>query len=176
MDEPWRIIKLNWDHFDSLREIMLTALNEAPFAFSVDIDEYATKPKYWWNSYLAPFFDSSTGTVFAALDSQNKIIGIVGLLFNNSNRKKHICALVWLYVREEFRGKKIASSLISQCIRESEARKLKKISLMVNSTQLEAKKLYGKFDFKEAGELKNELCIAGKYYSVFIMEKELNYL
>ena len=175
MDKEWRIIKLDWGHFDSLKEVMLIALEEAPFAFSVDLDEYATKPVYWWNSYLSPFFDPSTGTIFAALDSQKKIVGIAGLLLNSSNRKKQRCSLVWLYVLKDYSGKKIASNLITVCIREAEIRKLKKITLMVNSTQVEAKNLYSKFEFKEAGELKNELYIAEKYYGVFIMERELNY-
>ena len=157
-----------------IKNLMLKALKEDPLAFSVTFEEYKDNSDSWWNSYLSPFFSNFYQTMILAKD-ENKISGMVGVIYDHKIRKKHIAAIVWFYVDPEYRklglGKKLMVTLTNDILKNSE---IKKLSLLVNEPQKQAIKIYKKLGFSKSGKLKNELNFNGQFYDVLIMEKMVN--
>ncbi len=93
----------------------------------------------------------------------------------NSNAKsKHIANIFGVYVKKEYRGQGIGKKLIENVLASVQnGQSIIKIRLTVNPEQKVAFNLYRSHGFKVVGELKQELCVANKFYDELIMEKFL---
>lgn len=158
------------EDYSEIKELMLSALKNDPFAFSTEHSEYVNNSEMWWNNYLFPYLYKSNAKLFIAKQVKNPI-GIIGIIYDSKERRKHVASLVWVYVESLYRGKGIASMLIDYALLDIKSKKtIKKVSLLVNNTQTNAINLYRKYGFVEVGQLKNELLIKDKYINEYIME------
>jgi ribosomal protein S18 acetylase RimI-like enzyme len=159
--------------FNDIKELMLQALQTDPFAFSTDHSEYANNSGAWWKNYLYPYLAEHEAVLFKAV-YQSKIVGIIGVIFNRGNRRKHIASIVWFYTNKDFRGQGVGKLLLDRSFKEiSINTHIKKVNLIVNSTQSNAVKMYSNAGFAIVGTLIKELYIENKYIDEYVME---NYL
>ncbi len=172
--KTFNITQAGPDDLHAIKELMLKALAEDPYAFSATYNEYNTNSDSWWNSYLNPFLTNFFQSMTIAKED-DKVVGMVGVMYDHKIRKKHIAAIVWFYIDKKARGlglgKKLINTLLEEIVQNPE---IKKLSLMVNQPQKKAIKIYIKLGFKKNGTLKNELNFDGKFHDVYIMEKILN--
>jgi RimJ/RimL family protein N-acetyltransferase len=168
------IRKANSNDFELIKRLMLIGLKEDPFAFSVSFSDYEINPDYWWHNYIDPFTHGYSQAMFVAIED-NQIVGMIGIIFDTKERKKHIGSIVWFYVENKYRGRGLGSKLLKQ-IEEYilSIKTISKLSLLVNSPQREAIRLYNKNGFSQSGILRNELKIDDKFFDVLIMEKLIN--
>lgn len=167
------IRKGNLADLESLRDMMLLALETDPDAFSVTLPEYQDNSMFWWESYLYPFLKEDQQTMYFGVED-GKIVSMGGVIYEDKSKKKHIASIVWLYTKPENRGKGYSKILMNEIFKDTKDRKhLRKISLMVAATQSQAVELYKKFGFDLNGVLKEELKSGNRYIDVYVMEKKI---
>lgn len=168
------IRKATFNDFLALKSLMLQGLKEDPFAFSVAFDEYCQNSETWWHSYIDGYLVGLRDAMFVAREEE-KIIGMVGVLFDSKARKRHIASVVWLYVASSSRGKGIGRALMEEVLKMISAMStISKVSLLVNSKQEQAIRMYSALGFKQNGMLERELNFDGEFVDTYIMEKLLS--
>lgn len=154
-------------------DAMILALQTDPLAFSSEWFELASTPKKALDSFILNYVDSTNNRMFLCTSKQ-KIVGFVGIIFNNRLRSKHIGEVYWLYVLEEYRNKKIAKKLMNMLLDHvAKYPDMKKLKLSVNAKQDIAIQFYKKLGFVEVGRLKDELVINSEFIDVILMEMYL---
>jgi ribosomal protein S18 acetylase RimI-like enzyme len=151
-----------WKEFKALR---LEALQHDPLAFGSSYEEEIKYPDKTWKERIKD-------TLFATLN--DKPVGMIVFLINPRIKLSHVAEIFGVYVKEEYRDKKIGKQLIESSInliRQSNS--VIKIKLTVTSVQDSAIKLYSSFGFEIAGRLHKELYYEDKFYDGIIMEKIL---
>lgn len=165
------IRKAELKDYSAIKNLMLIALKEDPTAFSVSFEEYEPNSEYWWMGYINPFLTSPYQEMFLSFDGDN-LEGMVGITYDNKQRKKHIASFVWFYVDKKKRGKGIGKALINKAMEVlSKNKEITKLSLLVVATQNKAIEIYKKNGFEINGTLKKELKIASEFFDVLMMEK-----
>lgn len=169
--DNYLVRRATFEDFDTLKSLMLGALESDPDAFSVTLDEYQDNSNLWWESYLYPFLADNQQDMFFGV-FEDAVVSMGGVIYEDKKKKSHIASLVWVYTIPEFRGKGFSKIIIKNILDEIQSRKdIKKISLMVAATQVSAVELYKKFGFDLNGVLKKELKSGDKFSDVYIMEK-----
>jgi ribosomal protein S18 acetylase RimI-like enzyme len=172
----FKIRKGNLSDLESLKDMMLLALETDPDAFSVTLPEYKDNSMFWWESYLYPFLTEDQQTMYFGVDD-GKIVSMGGVIYEEKEKKRHIASIVWVYTKPENRGHGYSKILMNEIFKAvKEQKHLRKISLMVASTQSSAVELYKSFGFDLNGVLKGELKSKDKYIDVYLMEKKINNL
>lgn len=164
------IKKATKDDFTNLKSLLLDALEKEPFAFSSDYSEYAVNRDYWWQNYLFGYLHEQNSCMFLVFKDEI-LLGCGGVIFNQQNRKKHIASIVWIYLDSTIRGIGIGKDLFSKIMEEIRLNKsIKKVNLMINTTQISALNLYKSFGFEVVGTLKKELILNDQFIDEYIME------
>jgi ribosomal protein S18 acetylase RimI-like enzyme len=170
MDKKISIKKVLPGDFEALKTFMLIALKEDPLAFSVNYEEYAFNSEEWWRSYLSAFL-YGYNTAFLIARDEDKIVGMIGVMYQKGLRRNHLATIVWFYVDKAYRGKKIGKSLMDSILDEVKQQKnIVKISLMMNVPQKNALSIYEKYGFKIVGTLEKEMRIGNQFFDEYIME------
>lgn len=157
----------------AIKNLMLKALQTDPTAFSTDYSDYANNSAIWWQNYLFNYLVKINAKMLIAKDD-DKLVAMIGVLFDSKNRRKHVASIVWFYVSPDARGAGLGNLLFSSLIKDIVSNPIiKKISLLVNTTQIEAIEIYKRYGFSVAGTLKNELLVNGEYIDEYVMEKYL---
>lgn len=168
-----QIIKLSLSRWEEYKNLRLEALRESPTAFQASPEEYDDKKDDYWQKKLK-CYQGIDGILFFAEDA-GKLVGMVGVDFNQRIKRKHAVTIVGMYVNQNYRGKGIATLLLDTAIKEIQQRKeIIKIDLDVNTENQVAINLYQKFGFEIVGTYHKELYVNGKYYDFYEMEKLLN--
>jgi len=170
MTSNTKITTLSINDWEPYKELRLHALKDAPLAFSSSFEDALNKVDGHWMGHLKD--DKMSISLFAK--SGGKLVGMGAAIFDKKRKTRHIAELVGFYVNPDYRGQGIASKLIEEIIKRIQERpEIKKIKLSVITTQKAGVKLYEKYDFKIAGELKKEFALDGKHYDMYIMERIL---
>jgi ribosomal protein S18 acetylase RimI-like enzyme len=149
-----------WREFKALR---LEALQNDPLAFGSSYEEEINFTDKTWKEKIK-------NTLFVTLNDIP--IGMIVFVINSKKKLNHIAEIFGVYVREQYRDKKIGTQLIESAINLIRQNKsIKKIKLTVTSVQDAAVKLYSSFGFETAGRLQKELKYKDKFYDGIIMEK-----
>jgi ribosomal protein S18 acetylase RimI-like enzyme len=161
------IKQLGQDRWRDYRNLRLEALETEPLAFgkSYSEEEQGISEQGWKDRIRNMFFAASDG----------KPIGMAALVVENNLKTKHIANIYSVFVGREYRGRGVGKSLLECVVNETEKNKdITKIKLSVNTEQTAAIRLYQSCGFEIVGRLKQELCIDGKFYDEFMMEKYLS--
>ncbi|MGA2875015.1 MAG: GNAT family N-acetyltransferase [Nitrososphaerales archaeon] len=151
-----------WDDYRNLR---LESLKSDPSAFGTSFEEEEILTEAEWKRRMK-------NVLFAV--SEDMSVGMIGYLFNERVKKKHIAELIGVYVTANHRGEGIGTKMLESAL--SSIRKNKaivKVQLLVNPEQRAAVNVYEKFGFVVIGVLKKELKVGRKFYDVLFMEKML---
>lgn len=138
-----REVTLNDEYYKMLKDLVKTS-----FSYNLDDD----------------FRDNVFTKYFIYVEKSN-IIGYVNY-YDLYDRFE----LSYIYVVEDMRNKGIASKLLEHLISVGNSKKINNITLEVNSQNMDAIKLYSKYEFKE-------VAIRPKYYDGkdgILMERKMN--
>jgi ribosomal protein S18 acetylase RimI-like enzyme len=154
--------KERWHEFKALR---LEALQKDPLAFGSSYEEEINFTSEKWKSRI-------DNALFAVFD--DKPVGMVVFLINSKQKLNHVAEIFGVFVKEEYRTKKIGKQLVESAINNIRRKEnIIKIKLVVTAIQDSAVKLYSSLGFEIVGTLKNELCFESKFYDALVMEKLL---
>jgi len=151
-----------WSEFKSLR---LDALQHDPLAFGSSYEEEINFPDKTWKERIKD-------TLFATFNDNP--VGMIVFVINPRIKLSHVAEIFGVYVKEEYRDKKIGKQLIESAINLiRQSKSVIKIKLTVTSVQDSAIQLYSSFGFEIVGRLNKELKYEDEFYDGIIMEKML---
>ena len=157
------ISRLSEEEWEKYRDIRLEALKNDSIAFGSSFEEEKEREAAVWRSRIKD--------ALFALNQNNEPVGLLAFLFNNRKKTKHRADIFSVYVKPDYRGKRIGFRLIEETLKLiKENKDIIKVNLTVNPLQLSAIKLYEAFGFKRVGTLSKEIQIGGKYYDEDLME------
>lgn len=162
-----RIVSEDWQLYRTLR---LDALLESPAAFATIFEEERSQSDDDWISKVSHFALSEKQRMFVA-KTEDRMVGMLGVLFDPRHKRRHIATVVSVYITQDFRGKGISKKLMATMLEDvQKVPYIHKVKLMVNPKQTEAIGLYKVFGFHEVGKLEKEVEIDNTYYDMLLME------
>jgi len=161
-----RIIRLPVKRWREYRDIRLEALKSEPLSFGRSYSEAVNIPAKEWKRNLN---DGRGYFLFA--EEKGKLIGLARLNFNSLKKGKHRAGITEVFVKKEFRGRKVGFELITGAIKQIKKRRdMKRIDIGVLESAPKAFLLYKQIGFKEIGKQHKELKFKNKYYDLILME------
>ncbi len=160
------IRKLTKEDWEVFKKIRLEALELEPQAFGDTYSILLKKEDNYWKKELS----NKKHVWYGAFDN-DLIVGIGSIKFVKTLKFDHIAHLSGIYVKKEYRGQGIGKLLFKTRIDEAfENKRIKKLKLIVNVSQVNAIGLYESFGFKKVGDLKAEFNINGTFCDAILME------
>ena len=134
-----------------------------PFPVSEDAE------KSWFEQNLT---DKSNRSIYFAIDENQSGILVGYTVINNINWISRVCEFGILIGESEMRGKGLGEDVLRIIFEYTfEILNLRKIILMVTSSNLPAIKLYERMGFNSEGILKEHTHVRGEYVDVLVMSK-----
>jgi len=153
-----------------LRDLRLNALQDSPTAFSADYQTNLNHPMEYWQDRLREDKDS---TLFFA-EYDHHLIGMTGIAHGRSPKTEHSAGIWGVYVRPEWRGLRIAETLIEICCEWGKSRGVEAVKLAVIAANKPAIRCYERCGFTTYGTEPNALLYEGQYYDEYLMSKMLD--
>ena len=151
------------------RELRLFALKDAPAAFSADYYASLNAPKSYWEGRLKP----SEGSIMFFAEHEGALVGMIGVQRGDRPKTRHSAAVWGVYVLPEWRGFRLAVSLIESCEIWAKSRKVEILKLAVVTVNQSANRGYERCGFKTYGTDPRVICYEGNYYDEYLMAKAL---
>ncbi len=152
------------------RELRLFALQESPLAFGQDYETSLNHPPEFWQERLR---DDEHTVTFIAKHEQN-LMGMTGILRRPLPKTKHSATIIGVYVHPEWRGLRIAESLIAACIEWAGSKGVVIVKLSVNAENTPAIRCYQRCGFTIYGTEPRGTFYNGRYYDGHWMYKALD--
>ena len=149
---------------EQFRDLRLFALQDAPTAFSADLDINRKHTKRFWEDRLKP---DPHGIIFFA-EHDNQLIGMTGIRRGESSKTKHSAGIWGVYIRPKWRGLRIAEGMIDSCCEWAKLRDVQLVKLAVVSTNKSAIRLYERSGFKVYGTEPQALFYEGNFYDEYL--------
>lgn len=161
-----RIRRLTVADVAGYRELRLRSLREHPEAFSASPEVEAEQPEQW-------FAERLTGNlVFAAVDDEQQLIGMVGLHIRSGPKQRHK-GLIWgMYVRNDSRREGIGDALLTALLREAEL-VVEDVRLEVVAANTPAVRLFERAGFTPYGMEPRALRVSDTYYETLLLTRSL---
>jgi RimJ/RimL family protein N-acetyltransferase len=143
-------IRLNPQHSDAYRYLMLEAYERHPDAFTSSVQERAALPLSWWKARLSEAAEPSE-IVFGSFVS-GALVGVAGLSFEYRQKAKHKANLFGMYVRDSCRTSGLGGQLVDAAMTCARSRPgILLIQLTVTEGNLAALALYQRKGFVQFG-------------------------
>lgn len=152
------------------RELRLFALEESPLAFGQDYGTSLNQPPEVWQERLR---DDEHSVTYIAEHEQN-LMGMTGILRRPLPKTKHSATIVGVYIHPDWRGLRIAASLIDACIEWAGSKGVVIVKLSVNSENTPAIRCYQRCGFTIYGTEPRGTFYDGRYYDGHLMYKLLD--
>lgn len=160
------IRKLSFEDQSKFVKMRLEALEQEPQAFGDSYSVLSKKNDSFWESEL----NNKWRVWFGVFDNGN-LVGIGSIKYVKSLKFNHIAHLSGIYVTKSHRGQGIGKLLFKTRIDEAfKNEKIKKLKLIVNTSQTNAILLYKSFNFREVGRLEAEFRLGDTFYDALLME------
>jgi len=159
------IRKLPRSRWKDYRNLRLEALKSDPSAFGSSFEEEVTLTEGEWKRRIK-------NILFAM--SNDTPVGMIGYVFGDRLKTKHIAEILGVYVNSGHRGEGIGTKMLGralQMIRKN--KRAVKAALWVNPEQLAAVRLYKKFGFVVTGKSKKSIKVGRRFFDMLLMEKML---
>ena len=161
--------RLTLDDINEYKEIRLEMLKLAPSSFGSSFEEESLFEDEMWINRLS----KKTIKVLGAYE-EGSLAGILLIVKNPRKKMKHIATINSVFVREEYRGRGIASTLLSSAISCLNCTEVERVKLSVVTINEHAIKLYESHGFNVYGTDKDSIKIDNDYYDQLLMEREIS--
>jgi len=151
------------------RDLRLSALQDAPTAFSADYEVNLKQPMSHWENRLKP--DEDVVMFFA--EHAGSLIGMTAIRKRESPKTRHSADVLSVYVHPEWRGLRIAEGFIEACANWAKAREVTILKLGVMATNTSAVRLYERCGFKIYGTEPRDIFYEGKFYDLHLMYRDV---
>lgn len=152
------------------RELRLEALKNHPSAFGSDYEETLLQPQSYWEKRLT--FQAGEQALFFS-EHRGQPMGMAGIVLNNSKKNHHSATIISVYVKPEWRGRRIAETLIHTCLGWAAEHGAVIVKLAVVADNLPAIRTYERCGFRIYGTEPKALYIDGIYYDEHLMAVEI---
>jgi len=159
------IREANFADVDQYRVLRLFALQESPLAFGQD---YETSLNYSPETWRERLRNDEHSVTFIARHEQS-LIGMTGILRRPLPKTKHSATIVGVYVHPDWRGLRIAVSLIDACIEWAKSKDVVIVKLGVNAENTSAIRCYERCGFTIYGTEPRGTYYDGKFYDGHLM-------
>jgi RimJ/RimL family protein N-acetyltransferase len=155
---------------DEFRALRLDAIQDSPIAFPADYTVTINHPMSFWENRLT---SDESRTIFFA-EHENQLIGMTGIYKGELPKTKHSATIWGVFVRPEWRGLRIAESLIEACIGWAKSHEVKIVKLGVTAASTSAVRCYQRCGFIIYGTEPREIFYEGQYYDGYLMYRSLD--
>lgn len=118
------------------------------------------------------YFKNHPRSVFLVAENEDGLIGYIGLVSENVQRRSHIGRIV-IGVSEKVRGKGTGTKLFEEIFNWIEGKHFSRLELTVIVTNTAAINLYEKMGFLKEGKRIDSLIIDGKFVDEWSMYKKV---
>lgn len=132
------------------RDLRLEALRQHPEAFGSDYETYQAKPMAYWIQRLR-FDDPENGVILYFAVAGGQLIGMCGISHTDAPKSRHSSYLVSLYVRPDWRGRRIAEGLMAACLDWARGHEITIVKLGVTVKNTPAIRCYARCGFQVYG-------------------------
>lgn len=153
--------RLGPDDASQYRNVMLTAYNDYPHAFTTSLSERRDLPLSFWEERLNTR-PNPKEVVFGAWDG-DALVGSAGLGVETREKLKHKATLFGMFVRESHRKLGIGGQLVNAVLNEAQCRHELRIVQLTVTHGNTAKSLYEKHGFVEYGFEPFAVAVEGAY-------------
>jgi len=154
---------------EQFRELRLFALKESPLAFGADYETDRNRAPEYWQERLQ---EDEHSIMFVAEHERN-LIGMTGITSRPLPKTKHSAKIIAVFVHPEWRGLRIAESLIDACIEWARSKEKIIVKLGVNAENASAIRCYERCGFTIYGTEPMGTFYNGKYYDGYLMSRLL---
>jgi GNAT superfamily N-acetyltransferase len=155
---------------DEFRALRLDGIQDSPIAFPADYTVYINHPVSFWEDRLT---SDEIRTIFFA-EHENRLIGMTGIYRGELPKTRHSATIWGVFVRPEWRGLRIAESLIEACIGWAKSHEVKIVKLGVTAASTSAVRCYQRCGFILYGTEPREIFYEGQYYDGYLMYRSLD--
>jgi ribosomal protein S18 acetylase RimI-like enzyme len=148
------------------RELRLEALKNHPTAFGSDYEENLQHPDGYWQERLN--INDEQEALFLA-EHEGRLVGMTGIYRSLSPRHRHQATVWGVYVRDAWRGCRIADVLIGNCLEWARGKGVVIARLGVAATNWPAIRCYERCGFTSYGIEAKALFHEGGYIDEFLM-------
>lgn len=156
----------------ALRELRLEALAGHPTAFSADHAAAAADPPAVWAERVTTYAAQSQGVICVA-SADGRLVGMLGLVRGHWPKSKHDASLWGVFVRPEWRGRRVAEALVDEAVAWARAHGVVILKLGVVTSNAAAVRCYARCGFAVYGLDPKTICHEGVYYNELMMAREV---
>lgn len=154
------------------RVLRLEALKNHPEAFSSDYESNLSKPMSYWEERLRAQRTDTTVRMYIA-ESEGSLIGMCGIVRENSPKVKHSALIISVYVQPEWRGLRIGDGLITACVDWARTEQIRVVKLAVVTTNAPAIRCYARCGFQVYGIEPMAIFTGDVFYDELLMSRIL---
>lgn len=154
------------------RDLRLEALQNHPSAFSADYPTALARPMSFWVERLGSSGPETAIVNFLAVHEQ-ELIGMCAIARRNSSKTRHGADILGMYVRPDWRGQRIAESLVNACIEWARTHDVKIVKIAAVTTNTPAIRCYARCGFHVYGVEPQALFYDNVLYDELLMARTM---
>lgn len=165
---------LEIDDFPAFLDIQREALLQAPEVFGSDYDWFEGLSILSKEQRYERYLNYPYQFMLGAIDDGGGIIAMIGYSGNDTSKLRHKGRIWGLYVREEARGKGLATDLVKSVLEVArEVLGVEQVQLAVSTQNTATYGLYLRLGFTVYGTEVGAMKIGNSYVDEFLMSKHL---
>jgi RimJ/RimL family protein N-acetyltransferase len=153
-----------------LRTLRLEALRDHPAAYGTDYTSSEAQSVEAWEEHLTSIKTQNQGAFFIAV-AGDQLIGMVCVSCGPSSKTRHSGTIWGVYVKEEWRGLRIAEAMIQASIEWARVQILLLVKLAVLTTNTAAIRCYSRSGFALYGIEPKSIFVDGVFYDEMMMSR-----
>jgi len=151
-----------------LRDLRLEALAGHPEAFASDPASAATEGIDVWAERIARYASRAEGVICVAT-TQDRFIGMMGLICGNRPKTRHGGTIYGAYVTADWRGVHVAEGLVNACMAWAQMHGVAIVKLAVVTSNAPAIRCYSRCGFTVYGVDPKVICYNGAFHDELLM-------
>lgn len=155
----------------AFRALRLEALKAHPDAFGADHAESEARLLDHWQERARP--DPNGMQITFVAESDASLIGMAGIYRNSDLKSRHSSTIWGVYVREAWRGRRIAESLVTTCVKWAQTNDIRIVKLCAVTTNVAAIRCYVRCGFAMYGIEPEAIAWNGVYYDELLMMRRI---
>jgi ribosomal protein S18 acetylase RimI-like enzyme len=160
------------DDAGRLHELRLEALANHPEAFASDYASTAAQGAEVWAQRIAANTLDNQGITYVATVGE-QLIGMARIGRGDRPKTRHTATIAGVYVRPEWRGRRVAEKLLQACIGWGRAHGVVIVKLAVVTTNAAAIRCYTRCGFTVYGTEPQAICHDGVCYDELLMARPI---